>query len=462
MLVHKYYCRPADPASEAAALDEIARYVQARNRLTRLREKWQRIREEMILPEYRARAAELRVTPRTGRKPSKERTDHAELRAADSRREYAEFIAAGGSYATWWLAEAAAKKAKHPLRDETSGRAGMLPQWLRWEESVLHYAGTQWSVHAKQLARRPVPEQARVAQAWLQRERTSTNLLRTPRHAWFLILVLDDVSPRMRDVSGVQRTAAGLDIAWRQDADTLRVAYVADGGGHEAIRLPAVQYARLQHAASLQQLGDQEANHLRAVYGVPPNTSHRRLIELALPPGPLPPYDHQALPQTPSDHAQHLVHLMEWHHGERRNAHVERDQYYLSEAHRLCGAHHTIFVEQIKGTPRLVQKAGTRRKKGALEDAQGGVARDQRQMVAPFTFLRTLQREAPKFRTEIVEVPAAYTSRICVACEYDMGKSGAIERSCAGCGQRWDIDHLAALNLLRWGGSRKTTETAAE
>lgn len=445
MLVHKYYCRPHDTESEAAALDEIARYVQARNRLLKLAQKWQRVHEDMILPEYRARAAEHRATPRTGRKPTKVRSDHDELRAADQRAEYAAFVAAGGSYATWWLAEAAAKKAKHPVRDEYAGRAGMLPQWLSWDGSLLRYCGTTWSVHARMLAQRPIPDEADVVQAWLQRERTSTSLLRQPRYRWFLVLVMDDVSPRMHTVDP-DRAAAGLDIAWRRDAstDTLRVAYVADDRGqHRSVKMRPRQYARLQHAASLQRLADEDANVLRAELRVPANTSHRRLLELA--------------PAHPS--GEHMVHLLEWHHGARRNAIASRDAHYLAEAHALCRAHHTVYVERIKGTPKLVQRPSTRRKAGAGDDAEGGIARDQRQMVAAFTFLRVLQREAPKFGTAIVEVPPAYTSRVCHACAVDMGPPGALrERTCSACGQRWDVDHLAALNLLHWGRTTASSE----
>ena len=156
------------------------------------------------------------------------------------------------------------------------------------------------------------------------------------------------------------------------------------------------------------------------------------------------------------------MHLAEWHHGARRNVIASRDAHYLQEVHSLCAAHHTIFVEEIKGGPRLVQRASTRKKKGAPDDAKGGVAREQRTMVAPFAFLRMLQREASKFGTDVVEVPAAYTSRICVACEYDLGHASTRERSCGGCGQRWDVDHLAALNLLRWGTGSKSGEEAAE
>ena len=463
MKVYKYYVRPCDPASEKAALDEIARYVQARNLLLKLKEKWARIREEMILPEYRERAAELRATPRTGRKPSKVRGDREELRAADNRAAYAEFIAAGGSYATWWLAEAASKKALHPVRDEYAGRAGILPERLEWDGSIARYCGTTWSVHARQLRRllkkhaietpsatgqdrdRPVPSGVRIAQAWLQRERVSTALLRKPRYHWFLVLVLDE-EQRVRPIS-TPRTAAGLDIAWRQDADTLRVAYAADDvGEHRPIRMRAQHYERMNHAASLQQLADHDANALRTELGVPHNTSHGRLVKLA--------------PEHPL--AKHMVHLLDWQHGARRNALASRDELYLLEVHRLCAAHHTIYVEKMKGVPELVQKRSTRKKKGAPDDVKCGVARGQRQAVAAFAFLRLLQREAGKFGTEVIEVNPAYTSQTCYACDHPMGPADRRERVCDECGRRWDVDHLAALNLLRWGTARKSNDTAAE
>lgn len=462
-------------------MDEIARYVQARNRLLRLAQKWERIREEQILPEYREIAAQHRVTPRTGRKPSKAhkcnrqglckhcgleiqaehrkddctapgagtRADREELRAADNRALYAEFIAAGGSYATWHLAAAATKKAKHLVRDEYAGRAGMIPDRLRWDGSILQYGTTQWSVHAKQLAKRPIPEEARIAQAWLQRERTTTSLLRKPHYVWQLVVVLDEVSPRMHPVKP-NRTAAAIDIAWRQDQDTLRVAYVADDAGHHRpIRLRPEHYQRFQHAASIASLVDLEANKLRTKFRVPDNTSHRRLLELAT-------------DDADREIGEHMVHLEQWHHGGGRNLITSRDQHYLEQVHALCAAHHTIYIEDMKGSPKLVQKASTRKKHGAAEDAEGGVAREQRQMVAPFSFLRMLQREAGKFACDVIAVPAAYTSRICVACDYDMGPRAKLERTCVGCGQRWDIDHLAALNLLRWGTARKPTDEAAK
>ena len=460
MKVHKYKVSPADADSEAAALEEIARYVRARNQLLRLREKWIRIKEDMILPEYRIKAAELRATPRTGRKPAKVRNDHDELRAADSRTLYAEFIASGGSYATWWLVEAASKKAKRPVRDEHAGRAGMLPERLRWDGTLMHYGETSWRLRPNQLGRRPIPEGARIAQAWLQRERTSTALLRKPRYRWYLVVVLD-LPTAVRDMSLVARTAAGLDIAWRQDEDSLRVAYVvAETGEHRPIRVPAKTYSRLQHSASLARFADEDANILRTRFGVPANTSHRRLCELAgidaahyVEPaekrvGPPPP----VTPDSPSDAiAEHLVHLVDWYTRERTNAIATRDAYYMQEVHELCMEHHTIYVEKIKGTAKLVQKASTRKKKGAGDQAEGGVAREQRQIAAPFTFLRALQREAPKFSTAVVEVPAAFTSRYCARCGTDMGPSSQLTRRCAECGTAWDVDHLAGTNLVRWG-----------
>ena len=133
-------------------------------------------------------------------------------------------------------------------------------------------------------------------------------------------------------------------------------------------------------------------------------------------------------------------------------------------AHELLRHHHTIYIEDIKGTPSLVQKKSTRKKKSVDpandKKLKGGVARDQRQLAAPFMFLRTLEREAPKFNTRIVKVPQSFTSRICGACNADIGKVSTVSRTCGDCGQKWDIDHLASLNLLRWGMAQDADEVA--
>lgn len=447
MLVYKYYVRPVDAHSEELALGEIKLYVEARNYLLDLKRKWMRIKEEQILEEYRELAKVLRATPRTGRKPTKERNDREELRAMDNRTLYAEFIAAGGSYATWWLADAAVKKAKHKLREVDQGRAGILPNSMKWQDGILSCNGTQWSVHKKQIQQRPIPPDTRIAQAWLQRERTSCKYLNKPRYSWYLVVVLDKDAPS-KQVSP-NRSVAGLDLAWRSEDDTLRVAYVADTtGNHGPVRMMADNYARLQHAESLQSLADQDANRLRAELGVPMNTSHATLIERA--------------PEHPI--TKHMIHLLDWHFGARRNALASRNAHYLSEIQELCKSHHTIYVEKMKATPELVQKASTRKKKSTatpVPELRGGVARDQRTLAAPFTFLAMLRAEAPKFGTLIVNVSPQYTSRIC-SCGTDMGKPGALIRVCKECGKEWDVDHLAAINLHKWGSSNPEEASAAE
>lgn len=447
MLVYKYYVRPVTAESEQLALNEIALYVEARNRLVGIKRKWLRIPNDKILPEYQALAATLRVTPRVGRKPSKERNDRDELRALDTRTLYAEFTAANGSYATYWLADAAAKKAKHMLRSSDEGRAGLLPKQVNIVNGILNCCGTQWSIHPRQFKQRPLPPDTRIAQAWLQRERTSCNLLNRPRYNWYLVVVLDMTAPAKEVYPN--RTVAGLDLAWRTDDDTLRVAYVVDDKGeHGPVRMMSDNYARLQHAESLQSLADQDANRLRQELGVNMNTSHKVLVERA--------------PEHPI--TKHLIHLVDWHFGARRNALASRNAHYLTEIQELCKTYHTIYVEKIKATPSLVQKASTRKKKQATSDTtdpKGGVARDLRTLAAPFTFLRTLQQEAPKFGTKIVEVPPAYTTRFCT-CGTDMKKSSKSIRRCPECGIEWDVDHLAAVNLLRWGQAQPEEASAAE
>lgn len=447
MFAHKYYCRPVNEESEQAALGEFARYIGARNDLLRLKRKWTRITEDRILPEFRELAKVLRATPRVGRKPTKERGDREELRAQDNRTLYAQFIEAGGSYATWWLADAAVKKAKHMLSEEDmdEGRAGILPKQMHWDGSILNYYNTKWSVSSKALRDRPIPEGVRIAQAWLQRERTSCALLNKPRYSWYLVVVLDMALPSK--LVPIKRGIAGMDLAWRTDDDTLRVAYMADTYGvHAPVRMMADNYARFQHAESLQGLADQDANRLKAELGLPFSTSQKTLVARA--------------PEHPL--TKHMIHLVDWHFGARRNALASRNAHYLSEIQELCRTYHTIYVEDIKGTPALIQKPTTRKKKlkavkpstEAVDSMVGGVARDQRTLAAPFIFLRMLQQEAVKFGTKIIKVLPQYTSRICT-CGHDMGKGSVLERRCQKCGIVWDVDHLAARNILNWGIENK-------
>lgn len=445
MLVHKYFVRPIGEESERAALRQIQLGHEYHNRIVLNSECWY------------------------ARKKSGHEIDKAQ-RNASSRADRAHFSKLGLHYGTYMLVEAASKKARHPhpRRCWDEGRAGAPIPTSGPSKGVpcddahrpcldvtdgiaalkLGAVRTRWSIHSKQLAQRPLPAGGLIVQAWVQRERSSTQLLDHPRYRWFLVLVIDRVSPASHDVPA-HRTAAGLDIAWRQDPDspTLRVAYIADDAGRcQSITMPARQYSRLQHSKSLAEIADREcANPMRSELGVPSNTGHRRLLELA-----------------PEDiRAKQLVHLLEWHHGARQNALASRDAHYLSEIHRLCLAHHTIYIEQIKGVARMTGRRKTVRDKTGDSSAEGAPARGQRQVTAPFSFLRRLQAEAPKFGTLIVEVDPAYTSRDCL-CGVDMGPSSVRERRCDACGRSWDVDHLAALNLLRRGTARNPVTEAAE
>jgi hypothetical protein len=377
------------------------------------------------------------------------RTDAQELQAAEGREVYAQFVAEGGYYGTHRLAQEAAAKATRPIDDDQEGRAAMHIPDLLWERDeqdqrtkYFGYHSTRWSIKRQDI---PYVDSVTgaIKQAYLQRERVSSAIARRPKYRWFLFLVVDE-DPAPHQIAE-HRTAAGLDLCWRgdegdHDLPTLRVAYVAnETSHHEAITMPARAYAQLQHSESIQSLADKDANVLRAELGLPAQTSHRTLLERCSP-------DHKV--------GRHLLHLAEWAHHERRHALDARDEHYLLQAHRLLAQHHTIYVERMKGNDRhLVQTPSKLRQAGVSEPdshAKAGKARDQRQACAPFTFLRLLQREAVKFGSAVVELDPAYTSRICT-CGHDMGPGSQAWRRCRECGERWDVDRLAAINLLARG-----------
>lgn len=467
-----------------------------------------RVREDNLLPEFRVVADALRSEQRTGRKPSERaryrasglrpgkrgrdpfefvravpttdkqrdalakklqglseryesvecvesglgRTDCQELAAKEAREIYAEFVAMGGFHGTHRLAQESAAKATRMIKDSDEGRAAMHVPDIQWEwdpecptrrTKYFRYHATRWSIKRQDI---PYVDSIKgpIKQAYIQRQRVSSAESRNPKYRWFLYLVVDE-APAPHAVAH-NRTAAGLDLCWRQDDEgaTLRVAYVASPVAHGQITIPEAAYGQHQQARSIQGFVDREANFLRSEFGLPAQTSHRTLIERAG-------LDHPV--------GKRLVHLAEYAHHAGRHALDSRDEHYLKEAHRLLRAHHTIYCEKLKGTGDIVRTPAKLREHTedvAKSRERAGKARNQRQSAAPFTFLRLLQREAAKFNTRVVELDPAFTSRIC-SCGHDMGPSSQAVRRCQECGQRWDVDHLAALNLLRIGQTQDSS-----
>lgn len=421
MLAYKYYIKPADHASAAAAMNEQAAYERLRNRyLTHERE---RAPIGCSTPEQSEEAQRLRETPRVGRKPSRERTDWEELHAARGRQIYAD---RGCCYTTARLAQQAAAKAKHKNHD-TIGRAGVLPQWLVRDGNEITYCGTRWTIHRKQLARRPWPE-AEIVQAYISRERRNCYLRRKPEWAWFLVLVVDADAPLRQPAE--HRQACGLDLGWKRDEGGLRVAdVVAEDGTHERVSMSSEASTKVHYGRSILGLADDERN---VITSVPKSIKDKRKVM------------HMAS-GSDQDKAAHMAHLVEYGQGLVRRGLRRRDAEYMQAAHGLCRRYHTIHVESLSGSGM----------------ARAGVGGSGRQESAPFTFVALLRRIAPRYSTQILDVPAAYTSRIC-ECGHDMGASADRERVCDTCGQIHDRDRLAAKNILARGTARKSAGQVAE
>ena len=421
MLAYKYYIRPRDPAAAAAAMNEQAEYERLRNRY--LAHRREREPVEGLTAEQRARAQELRQTPRTGRKPKKERSDWQELHAEAGRQIYAERRCC---YTTARMAQLAASKAKHKNYD-TIGRAGVLPQWLQRDGDTVRYCGTEWTIHRRQLARRPWPTTP-IVQAYISRERRNCYLRRRPVWAWFLVLVVQDTAAQRAVTS--PRTEAGLDLGWKQDTEGLRVADVVDESGtHTRVRMSSEASTKIHYGRSVLGLADQERDRITSV----PRTvkDKRKIMHMAS--------------EADQPIAAHMAHLVEYGQGLVRRGLRRRDAEYMQVAHELCRRYHTIHVEALHG--------------GTM--ARAGIGGSNRQESAPFTFLAFLRRIAPRYATVISDTPAAYTSRIC-ECGADMGPSSDRERVCGECGQIHDRDRLAASNILTRGTARRTDSRHAE
>jgi hypothetical protein len=457
----RYRVRCSQPKSARSLIPSLEKWIKASEsldaKLDKLREKW----------------VTIEIQDR-----DQGRSDHAELRAADMRAVYGRHVEAGGYYGTFHLAnEAVASAAKateardsfgrlivRELREsETSddGRAAIDLSRFRWDEQdpwMVEIHGTRWSCHRDQLMGRPrtpaqeavgrerdkldprrPPTDARVVRAHLQRDRMSPPSRLNIRWNWYLVLTLDCDSPE-REVSE-ERTEAGLDLCWRQTDDGLsyRVAYLADSRGREReITVPRTAVSALLHYEHIKSLADLEADRLRKILKLSDRTGHRTLVQRALERDgqPSPDYrDRDSNTWNASEIAHHMIHLDEYAHHGRSNALAQRDGHYLHEIHTILREQKVIYCEDMEGDKALVTKEG------------GGKARDQRQQTAPFTFLRLLQREAPKFGAVIELREPAYTSRICDVCGHDMGASSQLWRRCQKCGTRHDVDALAARNI---------------
>lgn len=481
MLVAKIHIRPADEHSEALAIQEVEGYCHARNSLTAIKARFERLRAPgvEILPKWRERAAQEAATERTGRPPtpkalvrcsepvnpnarvtSKElrlsmgakyeaaleklrtqwlsvevvetglaRDAHQELHALANREAYA---ARTCHYATWWLAEAASKKAKHSLKSFDEGRAGMLPEHLQIERDVARYQGTTWTLNRKQLDRvQPIQPK----QCWIQRERHGSNLREWPKYRWFLVLVYD-LDRQPIHAPGQHGTVA-LNTGWstRNQDNPLRTAYwVDDQGGHGSLDMDAVAWDRAQFSHSIAELQGNESAGLARTMGLPSNAKVPTVVRRAKESG-VPEYRVTA---------EHLIHLDEYHRPMLSRAIRRRDDEYRRQADDLCRRYQRIVIEDVDYA-KLIQR--TKKTAAASSETIAGGAR---QLKAPGTFIDILKGRAVLHGCEIVSVDPAYHSRRCT-CGHDMGASRDRMRACVECGLPWDVDRLAATNALASG-----------
>jgi Putative transposase DNA-binding domain len=440
MIVYTYGCKA--PADEARAIEILRAANRYRNALVELR-------QASDACKYLA-SATADEQLRDSIKP---------LRAAESR---ALRAASGLHYGTYLLVEQDARSAKRFRRFDGGGRIGApLPtsgartvsdrvlggsdrnlQILgrvegtkNWNHARLRIGTDEW-LDFRVRIHRPLPPQATVLQAWLQRTPIAT-------HArWELQLVLSLERRVQREPTG---RSGAIDIGWRyvessreddRDAPALRVAADSDGRSYE---IPAALIERVRHAKSIESIRSRAFNDHRPHPAMrSPNRLNRRVRA-------------GEFPELEQWRKQDR-HLHDWHEYEHAAALRARKELYRQYAIDLCTRFDTIYLEDfdLKAVARRLRKEQEPDDRERTRE-NAARARSQRFDAAPGLFRQILRSMADPRGVRIVEVDPAH-SNACAECGWwERAKSGRLHVRCPVCERRYDGDVNAAKNLLARG-----------
>ncbi len=302
---------------------------------------------------------------------------------------------------------------------------------------------------------RPLPADCNIKEVRVMKRRIGV------RYKWTLLVTIarsKEAPPMRKGHSGNGRV--GIDIGWRlRDDGSLRVAYWQDdqGGSGEYTLDPSYRKAH-DRVESLRSIRDKNLDVMRPVLAalikevkIPEWFTERGNITLWRSPARF-----AALALFWRDQrfagdekAYDLInkwrhqdkHLLDWESSLREKIYNRRRDRYRCFAAKIADKYDTVVMENFD--LRQVAVLGG-------ENELHATARYQRQ-IAAVSKLRGAIKNACSMRGVVyLEVPAAYTTRVCHACgSVEKWDQRELVHTCGGCGVTWDQDANAADNILR-------------
>lgn len=294
---------------------------------------------------------------------------------------------------------------------------------------------------------RPLPPEARIKDVFLHRRKIGT------KSKWSVQFVLNNVREKVAGGKGI----VGLDVGWREVEGGLRVAYYTGNDGDASqFLLPDRVRPDLDKCSELQSLRDERFNaivaEIKAVRDTLPEwlqeatqyihswKNPARLAKLAIRWRDSRYAGDEFLYARVEGWRAQDKHLLEWQSNQRLQAIDHRLDEYRKLAKRLSRKYKHIVIEDIDlkelatATPQdeyNVKKERLNRLRASVRSLHGALKDSGMEVIV-------VDREFP-------------SSKRCHSCgQLNEIDSGPVH-TCGGCGQTWDRDFNAAMNLMDFG-----------
>lgn len=311
---------------------------------------------------------------------------------------------------------------------------------------------------------REIPSDARVTWAKLQFRKIATD------YRWELQLTLSREAGWDDPKRELENGVVAIDIGWRKKKEGLRVAYWVDAAGAQGeIVIPEERLLRIKKVEDLASIRDRnfDAMVLRLRDWLKTNTPPSWLLEAL---ATLPVWTAQARLASvvlqwrdkrfsgDTDIFNELEawrkqdkHLYTWQGHQRDGEQNWRTNLYRTFAAEIRKKYRTAVVElfNISKVAKLPDPT--------KEDAEQAKLARRYRFIAATSNLRNFISEK---QTKFEEVPADFTTQQCHLCGFTekFDAAASIDHTCSGCGQRWDQDYNACMNMLALSASGRTVE----